>query len=227
MSIVKRLRPQDKVMIVEFDDDMEILSELTDDREKISKAVRKLNFGDGTSIYDAVQSLFKKQISLIEGRKAIILLTDGVDTTSDKAGYESSLEEAEKYDVPVFPVYLDTFQNVISPKVRNSGFSGRLLPQVAFREQSVEEMKEMYELGKMYLNDLVSISGGRQIPFESLSDKNQKFLENAAEELRLKYYVSFKPSETQQTARRRQIKVRVNRPDLLVLARGSYLISEK
>lgn len=222
-AIVKQLRPQDKVMIIEFDSSINVLTELTDDPKKISKAIRKADFGDGTALYDTMENLFRKQIASIEGRKAIVLMTDGVDTTSMNAKYESSLEEAEKHDIPIFPVYFDTFEKVANPTFRSVGsVSG--LPMVNFPRQSSEQMKVMYERGKFYINDLVSLSGGRTISTESLSGKPQKFAENIVEELSLKYYAGFQLSETPLIKRRAQIKVRVNRPNLLVLARGSYFI---
>ena len=228
-AIIKQLRPQDKVMIIEFDSDINVLTELTGDPKKISKAIRKANFGDGTSLYDTMQTLFQKQISTIEGRKAIVLMTDGVDTTSVKAKYESSLEEAEKYGIPVFPVYFDTFGMVSALPMR--GITGVILSGMPILPGSSGNnaalMKEDYERGKFYVNDLAWLSGGRAISAESLSGKPEKFAENIVEELSLKYYAGFQLPETTLMKQRGQIKVRVNRPNLLVLARGSYFLSEK
>ncbi|MEP6900340.1 MAG: VWA domain-containing protein [Actinomycetota bacterium] len=205
LSIVGNLKPQDRILVIEFNMNVKVLSELTTDRQKIEKVIRKINFGDGTSLYEAVSVLFQKHISTIEGRKAVILLTDGVDTTSINSTYVKSLVEAEKYDAPIFPIYFDTLEI----------------------NKNVAISKDEYKLGKQYLNDLVSLSGGRAIDAKNSSNDQKNILGYISEELRLKYYLKIQPSEPIQIGQRKQIKVRVNRPDLFVLARGSYIVGRK
>ncbi len=85
-------------------------------------------------------------------------------------------------------------------------------------------IKAEYELGKQYLNDLVLLSGGRAVAVESISNGQKGILTNIAMELRLQYYISLRPSINGRVGQRRQVKVRVNHPNLLVLARGSYVL---
>ena len=92
-------------MVIEFDANVHVLTEVTNDRQKIHKAIRRADFGDGTSLYDAVYFSLTKRLSKIEGRKAIVLFTDGVDTTSYKNDYDSTLLEAAESDAMVFPIY--------------------------------------------------------------------------------------------------------------------------
>jgi hypothetical protein len=197
---------------------------LTDDRRTISKGIRKAKMGDGTSLYDALQNVFKKQISLIEGRKALVLLTDGVDTTSFKAKYESSLIEAEKYDVPIFPVYFDTFESITQPVIRNGGLISGNFPPITFPRSSIEQARADYELGKFYLNDLVALSGGRAFSVDDFKGNEEKLFESLVEELSSRYYASFAAAETSKNFERRRIIVRVNRQGHRIRARGSYLI---
>ena len=60
-AIVEKLGPADKVMIVEFNANMNVLVDFTTDRKAIAKAISKSKFGDGTAIYDAVSGLFQKK----------------------------------------------------------------------------------------------------------------------------------------------------------------------
>ena len=73
-AFVAQLEPQDSVIVMEFDHNVRVLAELTKDREKIYKAIRKADFGDGTSLYNAVDEALRKQLSKIEGRKAVVLV---------------------------------------------------------------------------------------------------------------------------------------------------------
>jgi Ca-activated chloride channel homolog len=222
LSMVEQLRPQDNVLVIAFNENVKVLSELTNDRQKISKAIRKAKVGDGTSLYDAVHNIFQKQISQIEGRRAVVLLTDGVDTTSLKARYETSLAEAEKYDAPVYPIYLDTSESMKKASKNNIPFP---LTGIISSARIIGMTEAEYELGRQYLNDLVLLSGGRAISLNGLKGA-KAVLPNLVEELKLQYYIGFLPAGAEHEGQRRQIKVRVNRPDLFVLARGSYVIGE-
>src|SRR6185436_10085190 len=82
ISFIHQLRADDKVMVVSFSDDIKVLSELTSDRYRLERAVRRAQTSNGTRLYDAVDLVINRELSRIPGRKAIVLFTDGVDTTS-------------------------------------------------------------------------------------------------------------------------------------------------
>lgn len=108
-AFVNQLKPQDNVTVIEFDANIHVLTEATSDRQKIYKAIGKADFGDGTSLYDAVDFSLRKRLSKIEGRKAIVLFTDGVDTTSYKNDFDSTIKNAEEAEALIFPIYYNTF----------------------------------------------------------------------------------------------------------------------
>jgi len=112
MSFVNDLRPDDRVMVVSFDDRIRfILAEPTNDRYAIRGAIQQVRAGDGTRLYDAVDQVIGK-LNRIEGRKAIVLFTDGVDTTSKHQTYESTVSEAEELDALIYPIEFDTYQDI-------------------------------------------------------------------------------------------------------------------
>lgn len=80
--------------------------------QKIYKAINRADIGNGTVLYDAVNFSLRKRLNKIEGRKAIILLSDGVDTMSGSS-YDKSLNEAEKSDTLIFPIYYNTLGDVL------------------------------------------------------------------------------------------------------------------
>ena len=117
---VEELQPQDQVMVVEFDANVHVLTEATGDRQRIFKAIGKADFGSGTSIYDAIDFSLRKRLSKLEGRKAIVLFTDGVDTTSIR-GYDETVFESEEADALIFPIYYNTF---LDPRPQQFGIYG-------------------------------------------------------------------------------------------------------
>jgi hypothetical protein len=79
-----------------------------------------------------------------------------------------------------------------------------------------------YEIGKMYLNDISSLSGGRPRAIKDITDTKAENVDNISGELRLQYQIRFRvPNLT--SGQRKQITVRVNQPNLLVQARGSLI----
>src|SRR5947207_12192708 len=109
IAFLDQLRPNDRVIVVSFDDDVRVLSEPTSDRALLRAAIRRTRTGDGTRLYDAVDLVIRQQLSRVQGRKAIVLFTDGVDTTSKRASYRSTLAEAEELDAMIYPIQYDTY----------------------------------------------------------------------------------------------------------------------
>jgi Ca-activated chloride channel homolog len=130
IAFVEQLRPEDKVMVVAFNDKIRVLSEPTNDRFILRDAIRETDAGSGTRLYDAVDLVINQYFNRIEGRKALVLFTDGVDTTSNRADYDSTLRDAEELDALIYPVEYDTFGDMASvgggwPGRRGGGRSGR------------------------------------------------------------------------------------------------------
>jgi VWFA-related protein len=218
-AFVEQLKPQDSVMVIEFDANVHVLTEATNDRQKIFKAINKADFGDGTSLYDAVEFSLRKRLSKIEGRKAIVLFTDGVDTTSFKASYDSTTIEAEESESMIFPIYYNTFfdnRGGISSPFPFPGQGGIMIG----RGNNAED----YALGKKYLEDLAEATGGRVFRPEATPGGLTRAFEGIAEELRRQYNIGYYPQKEGKIGERRQIKVRVNRPNLVVRSRDSYIV---
>ncbi len=216
IAFVNQLKPQDSVMVIEFDENIHVLTEATLDRAKIQKAIRKADFGGGTSLYDAVDFSLRKRLGKIPGRKAIVLFTDGVDTTSYKTNYDSSVREAEEADTTIFPIYYNTF---FDNRQRNGGIFSPF-PQTNSRGTSSQD----YAVGRQYLKDLAESTGGRVFNAENTPGGLTRTFESIAEELRRQYSIGYIPTEIGQTGQRKAIKVRVNRPKLIIRARDSYIV---
>lgn len=221
-AFVDQLKPQDSVMVIEFAGNVHVLTEATNDREKIYKAIRKADWGSGTSLYDAVDFSLRKRLSKIDGRRAIVLFTDGVDTQSSKASYDSTLDLAEESDCLIFPIYYNTFST--QPRNTNGGGfpdlgngNGRIRD---VRGQSAAE----YAVGKKYLDELALYTGGRLFRPEATPGGLTAAFEGIAEELRRQYNIGYIPADEGKSGQRKQIKVRVDRRNLVLRARDSYIV---
>ena len=109
IAFVDQLRPADRVLVVAFDQQVRVLAEPTSDRRLLRDAIRRTHNGGETSLYDAVDFVIHQRFNRIDGRKAIVLFTDGVDTSSRLASYESNVRDAEELDALIYPIEYDTY----------------------------------------------------------------------------------------------------------------------
>jgi VWFA-related protein len=243
IAFVKQLKSEDRVMVVSFDDKIQVLTKPTDDRDELIRAIRRTRTGGGTRLYDAVDQVIKQHLKAMTGRKAIVLFTDGVDTTSRHATYESTIREAEELDALAYPVAYDTSDGVgngpgQTQRVPLPGGRGGIIFGTPFPRWPMPgpggggggrgggSNNEEYRRASAYLHDLADKTGGRYYRGDSLQNISEAFAQ-IADELRRQYSLGYYPKSTAQSGQRRQIKVRVNQPNLAVTARDSYIYTQK
>ena len=233
ISFVDKLKPADSVMVMSFDDRIDVLTQPTTNRDMITRAIRRTRTGGGTRLYDAVESVLKKQLASIQGRKAVVLFTDGVDTTSRHGTYHETLREAEEADAPIYSVDYDTQgTNVFGQGMPIPGSRGGIViggwpfPGSGRGGGGAGSSPGDYRRAVDYLHALSDTTGGRFYSADSIVGIGQAFTW-IAEELGRQYSLGYYPKQTVQEGQRRQIKVRVEQPDLVVKARDSYIYARK
>ena len=107
------LKPNDKVMVVAFSRGIDVLADVTTDRKKINSAIIRTRIGyGGTSVYDTVDFVLKKKLNSVKGRKAVVLFSDGVDTTSEEFTDRDNLRETVESEVLFYPIWYNTYRDV-------------------------------------------------------------------------------------------------------------------
>lgn len=237
INFVSKLKPADSVMVMSFDDRIDVLTRPTTDREVITRAIRRTRTGGGTRLYDAVHTVIQKQLTTITGRKAVVLFTDGVDTTSRSGTYDNTLREAEESDAPIFSLDYDT--------QGTTGVYGQGLPIPGGRGGivlggggwpfpgngrggggGVGTTAAEYRRATAYLHALSNTTGGQFYSADSIISIGQAFTW-IAEELGRQYSVGYYPRLMAESGQRRQIKIKVNQPDLVVKSRDSYIYANR
>ncbi|PYS81116.1 MAG: hypothetical protein DMF70_09780, partial [Acidobacteria bacterium] len=178
IAFAKQLRPQDRVLIVSFNDEVLLLTEVTNDLNIIETVIEEnANTGSSTRLYDAVDLTIKERLSKIKGRKAIVLFTDGVDTSSQQASYQSTLRQVEELDALIYPIqydtsdYLNAMQGVgngtVTVTTRRSGLFGTTTSQQTYNVPVNNGVplpgttKAEYDRADHYLHALADKTGGR------------------------------------------------------------------
>ena len=224
LTFVNQLRPADKVMVVAFDQRTKILCEPTSARATLYAAIYKAQFGSGTSLYDAVDAVASLELVNTPGRKAVVLFTDGVDTTSRRANYQSTIAAVEEVDALFYPIRYNTLQRGATPQIAQ--LSGMQLPPDLIMRLGRGQSPAEYEKGREYLEALAANSGGRMFEAETVTNLETSF-SGVAEELRRRYSVGYYGNTDSVPGERKQIKIQVARPRAVVRAKTNYVVKQK
>jgi len=165
VRFVGQLRDDDEVMVVSFDDKVRIENNFTVNRETIERAIRGTECGKTTCLCDAVGSTML-ELKRKQGRKAMVLFSDGVDWGSRMFGCEEGVLNAPEVNLIIYPIFFDTFLDL------------KLEPEVIGFER---RMQRLYGDGRQYLMRLAEVSGGTMYRAAGLETLGLAFSQIASE----------------------------------------------
>jgi len=189
------LRPQDRAALYSFTHDVTQVCDFTNDVPQLEKALRGIQPYGGTSLYDAI-FLAAERLKSREGRKVIILVTDGGDTTST-VDFHQALRKAQEADAVIYGVII----------VPIKGEAGRNIG------------------GEHALIGLSDGTGGRTFLPRIASELDPVF-KDIESELRTQYVLGFYPQPVRGASAFRKLEVRSANPLFTVQARKGYYARE-
>ncbi|MFN6964909.1 MAG: VWA domain-containing protein [Pyrinomonadaceae bacterium] len=221
---IGQLKGDDRVMIVAFDEKVRVLCEATSDRRALRLAIEATRVGSGTSVYDALDRTINDRLRGVQGRKAVVLLTDGVDTSSRLATARSVLRDLSETDTLVFPIRYSTYDDVRKNRQKNAPilYDEDDRPYVAEAPPTMGERSEDYRFADRFLEQLAEETGGRLYRASTNSNLNSAFAAISAE-LRKTYSLGYYPSVERRPGESYTIRVRIYRPNLIIRARERFL----
>lgn len=237
IAFIDQLRPSDRVLVASFDADVHILCDATSDRQEIYRAIKRTRIATGTSLYEAVDLVMNQQLRGVEGRKAIILFTDGVDTTSRRADDRRNLHDAMELDSLIYTIKYDTFADVQAmknkpiiqqPTIPLPTSSPSPFPQIPMigTPGGAGTTPEEYRHAGAYLQGLADRTGGRLYSATSLVNLADAYTKIASE-LREFYSIGYYPSEDREPSRSSNVKVKVDREAVVVRSRETFVNRKK
>lgn len=231
IEFVRLLQPRDKVLVVAFDEKVRFIGDFTGDQKTLEKQIRALKTSYLTSIYDAIEQTITERLYKVDGRKAIVVLSDGVDTGSKRATYESVVEMITRTGIVTYTIRYETrndggLKNIKPsdlPSMKDS-INNRFINQ--FQQPSgtytKQRPKDRDLRGIEFLQELADRSGARYLRSESAVG-TALALALVADELRNQYTLTYDPKNKEEDGKFRQIDVSIKRRDLLVRARQGYI----
>jgi VWFA-related protein len=224
------LGPEDRVSVVAFSNDkVATLSEFTTDRRKAAFAIMELAKGQGkTNLYPALNYSLSQLAREGKRRKAIVVLTDGVDTelrkldsltTADAKTSEEAVATVKPAENPSLRAVLDAADRqgvTIYPMALPTGDPKKLLP-------FTPQQSAIYAAARARIQTLADRTGGRLHEINRLEDMGRIYAEVAAE-MRTLYSIAYQSSANARPrdGSWRAISVEVARPELLARTRPGY-----
>jgi VWFA-related protein len=224
---IDALAPEDRVAVIGFNERIELLTSFTIDRKKIAWAIETADGRGGTELYSALDYALKQLASEGKRRKAIIVLTDGLDTSvrnldraasakaqTDQEAVASIKPEANKTLSAVLDA-ADRQGVTIYPLALPSGDLKRL-PLVT------PQITAIYTAARVRLEALARRTGGQVSDIRQLQDLAKTYASVAAD-LRTLYTVSYQSSGgRERDGRWREIRVQIDRPEVIARTRPGY-----
>ena len=258
-AFISALRPGDRVAIVAFDNTplngsllatVEVASPLADDRQELRRAIARLGTSNGTPFYDALGRIADQVFRdpprpEMRGRRAIVALTDGVDSSSN-SGYEDARAKLSRSGVASYFIQMSTEDYVEDRLLKDCQDDGRLtlsakqlerfrqlfVPQADKEEyqdfcrlgqfERMDISRQLYNLARNEMNEMARVSGGKNFAAASLNEARAAFAQ-VANEIGTQYSLGYYPANKARDGRFRQIKVELSGvKDATVRAREGY-----
>jgi VWFA-related protein len=202
--------PQDKVAVVTFTNEIRVISQLSSNRDLVRKRIKEIDRSDGgTAFYEAMWFSLMDTLKGMRGqRNAIVVMTDGVDSSLDRfspapsrVSFNQLARRLEETDVIVFPIYMDTEFEEVFKRGRNTS--------------------EAYAIARSQLERIAELTGGRMYQAEQVNDLSGVYKQVGAA-LRTVYSVGYYSTKPERDGTYRRVRISVGKPDAAVRTRRGY-----
>ena len=238
----------DKAFVIHFDREVELLQDLTSSRKKLESSLKLLDSseedgggygggggqggpgsrgrgrgGAGTLLYDSIYLASNEVMKKQQGRKAIIVLTDGVDHGS-KETLTTAIESAQRADTLVYSIYFSGDEGGGGGFGRGGGFGGPRLGgggPLGGGGGRRRFPQEEHPDGKKVLDQLSKETGGHLFEVSKKLSVDQIYSQ-IEQELRNQYSLGFTPDKTDTGTSYHKIHLMAKQKDLVVQARDGY-----
>jgi len=181
------LSPEDRICIITFSDEAHLDLDWTENKRAARKALRKVEPGLRTALYDAMFMASNDQLKGVDGRKAIILLTDGLNNQSSIGFPEASLSITQS-QASLYIVAKTAIVRKEAPKQRRVAILADIYKRMFGSEE--DYIEEFFRKRESELSALAERTGGRAF-FPSDYDHIRDSYDEVARELKSKYFLTY------------------------------------
>ncbi len=222
---VDALAPEDRVAVIEFYDKVNLRNDFTTDRKKIADSIVAANGRGKTQLYKALDVALEKLAGEGKRRKAVIVLTDGVDT-STRDNDRSFLEKYKGAEIStaIKPETSETLNRILN----KSDAQGVTIYPLALPTGDPFKLADptpmqiaMFAAARSRLEILANRTGGTLNTINRLEEMGRLYAAVAAD-VRALYTVEYQPTNAKRDGKWREVKIEVNSPELISKTRPGY-----
>ena len=216
-----QLDAADRICLIRFDDRVELVQDWTSNRATLKRALNRITTGMFTRFNDALYLAASEQLSKIKGRKAIIVLTDGIDSGRGATRFEKAFRTIVEEEVQVYVVSKTRIQSNAEREelAQYQQSSGGPLDRI--RVDGIRLTLSELESSERTLTRLAEETGGRLF-LPDRFDQLDTVYQQVADELRSQYLIFYTPIDPVRDGRYRAIRVKVRQPRNHVSTRFGY-----
>jgi VWFA-related protein len=197
-DFLKTASPQDRISIISFRDDIQVISDFTTDRAMLSRKLDEIDAGGGTALYDALGYILTQPVKQLRGeRTAVVVMSDGDDNKSFLP-FPAILEALAESGALIYPLYVPSGLipegSVPKPQVTIDPLRTRYLTLTTRADQEGRK--------------LAAASGGVYYPIRRIEDL-QRAYDDVVLQLRTAYTITYASNSVSSNAPR--IRLRTNR----------------
>lgn len=225
LRFIDALAPDDRVAIIEFSDKINLLNDFTSDRKTISNSIRVAGGRGKTQLYKALDFALDKLIREKNRRKAIIVLTDGVDTNIQNADRDL-LEKLNDEQIPgaINPEKSPIFNNTLNRSDRH----GVTIYPLALPTNDPAKLIDptpaqiaLFSAARERLQIMANRTGGTLNKINRLEEMGRLYAAVAAD-LRTLYTIEYEPKNSNRDGKWREIRLEVSNPQFISRTRPGY-----
>ena len=219
-----RLAAEDRLSLIKFDDRVEVLQDWTRSRTQLRRSLNRVTTGVFTRFYDALYLASREQFAAAPGgRRAVVVLTDGIDSGRGYASGDVALKALLEAQVAVYVI-----SNTEIERARKKAELDTLLAgdesAVRFNELRIGDLQQslkVLDASERNLDGLTRATGGRLYKPQSFGALDAVYTE-VAEELRQQYALYYTPTDARRDGRFRRVKVDTKDGTLRATSRIGY-----
>jgi VWFA-related protein len=229
IGFTRQINKNDRVALATFSSEARLRQDFTNDRAAVQDAIMGLRAGGGTAFYDALHASVTDYMDAVEGRKAIVVFTDGIDNRlegSYSGGSHTSFQQlyraVQETDCLVYMIFLDTRGGGSgSGGILGDILRGRTPPIMVPRSPS---RSGVYEEARRQMEMIANQTGGRMYAPKRINQLSGVYSE-IADDLRVQYTLGYTSSNQGPGGEWRQVEIKLrDRPDLIVRTRKGYYV---
>ncbi len=222
-GFAEKLATDDRLSLIKFDDRVVLLQDWTKSRFQFRRALARLEPGMFTRFNDALMLASRDQFSNSKSRRAIIVLTDGIDSGRGSTTLEAALQGLLKAQVSVY-VVSNTEISRATKKAELDELMGGSDSTIRFNQLRIEDLREglrVLDRSEQNLAQVASATGGRLYKPHSFNDLGSTYAE-VAEELRHQYGLYYTPLNKAHDGTFRRVRVETTTPSYKATTRIGY-----